>query len=279
MGKLSLSLFALGVAACGSDNKGTADAGKTFMDAPPKVFMDAPPKVYMDAPPVVYDFSCFDVAPPTTATDQITISGATETFNGSLSPVGGFTVETYKTGTATAVDTQTSAMTTGAFTTGNIATGGLPLDGYVKASLATYRTSYLYPPNAIVKSLANTPVPVISDSNPQVMQLLTALGQDDATQGLLLITVADCSLTPIAGATLTAKQGGQNAGMVIDLSQLQSALAGLYLVAKVPDGDVTLGASYGSMTFPSHVVHAYQKPAAANSEGTLTVSAVVPGPF
>ncbi|HEY6033351.1 MAG TPA: hypothetical protein VIV58_03805, partial [Kofleriaceae bacterium] len=75
MGKLSLSLFALGVAACGSDNKGTADAGKTFMDAPPKVFMDAPPKVYMDAPPPVFDFTCENNTAPATASANVTVSG------------------------------------------------------------------------------------------------------------------------------------------------------------------------------------------------------------
>ena len=278
MGKLSLSLFALGVAACGSDNKGTAD-GNTFMDAPPKVFMDAPAKVFMDAPPKVYDFTCFGVAPPTTATDPITISGTTDTFAGTLTPVGGLTVETYKTGTANALDTQTSAMTTGAFATGNIATGGVPFDGYLKASLATYRTSYLYPPIPLVKSLANTPVPVISDSNQQLMQLLGLLQQDDSTQGLLLVTVADCTLTPIAGATLTVKQGGQDVGSSFNLGQVQAALDGLYIVAKVPDGDVTLGASYNAMTFPTHVVHAYKKPPGNNTEATLTVTAVVPGPF
>jgi hypothetical protein len=279
MGKLSLSLFALGVAACGSDNKGTADAGKTFMDAPPKVFMDAPPKVFMDAPPKNYDFTCFGMAAPTTAADPVTIAGTTDEFsmNGGTA-LGGVTVETYKVGTATALDTKTSDATLGTFTTGNLVTGGVPLDGYIKASLTAYRTSYLYPPNKVVANLAAVPVPLISDAN--FSQLNALVSQQDATNGVLFLTVADCALTPISGATLTVKQGNSDAGTVLDLGSLtgQSALDGLYLVANVPDGDTTIGASYTTMTFPSHVVAAHKKPADTNAEGTLTVSAIVPGP-
>jgi hypothetical protein len=279
MGKLSLSLFALGVAACGSDNKGTADAGKTFMDAPPKVFMDAPPKVYMDAPPVNYNFTCFGVTPPATAADPVTIAGTTDEFsmNGGT-PLGGVTVETYKTGNATALDTKTSAATVGTFTSGNLVTGAVPLDAYLKTSLTGYRTTYLYPPNKVVANLAGVPVPMMSHAT--FTQLNQFVGQNDTANGLLLITVADCALMPIAGATLTAKQANANVGSILDLGQLtgQAALDGLYIVSNVPDGDTTIGASYNNMTFPSHVVGAHKIPDNA-ADGTMTVSAVVPGPF
>jgi hypothetical protein len=279
MRKLSLSLFALGVAACGSNNNTPADASKTFMDAPPKVFMDAPPKVFMDAPPVNYDFTCFGLTPPTTAADPVTIAGTTDTFStNGPSPLGSVTVESYKVGNATALDTKVSDMTTGAFTTGNLATGGTPLDGYVKASLTAYRTTFLYPPNKVVANLAAVPVPMISDAT--FMQLNQLVQQQDATNGVLLLTIADCALMPISGGTLTVKQGNASVGTVLDVGQLtmQSALDGLYLVANVPDGDTTIGASYSTMTFPSHVVTAHKKPSDANAEGTLTVSAIVPGP-
>lgn len=279
MGKLSLSLFALGVAACGSDNKGTADAGKTFMDAPPKVFMDAPPKVYMDAPPVNYDFTCFGMPAPTTAADPITIAGTTDEFsmNGGT-PLGSVVVETYKVGTATAVDTKTSDATAGTFTTGNIVTGGVPLDGYIKASFAAYRTTYLYPPNKIIASLTGVPVPLISDAN--FNQLNQFINQMDANNGLLFVTVTDCANTPINGAALTAKQNNANAGSVLDLGALsgQAALAGLYFVSNVPDGDTTIAASYNNMTFPSRVVAAHKKPADNNAEGTMTATILRPGP-
>jgi len=279
MGKLSVSLFALGVAGCSSNNNGTADAGKTFMDAPPKVFMDAPPKVYMDAPPVNYNFTCFGMTAPTTAADPITIAGTTDEFsmNGGTA-LGGVAVATYKVGNATAVDTKTSDATLGTFTTGNITTGAVPLDGYIKASIAAYRTTYLYPPNKIVANLTGVPVPLISDAN--FTQLNQFINQNDTTNGLLFVTVTDCANTPINGATLTSKQGNADAGSVLDLGALtqQAALAGLYFVSNVPDGDTTIDASYNNMTFPSRVVTAHKKPSDANAEGTMTATILRPGP-
>ncbi|HEY6039425.1 MAG TPA: hypothetical protein VIV58_34325, partial [Kofleriaceae bacterium] len=154
----------------------------------------------------------------------------------------------------------------------------VPLDGYIKASLATYRTTYLYPPNKIIANLTGVPVPLISDAN--FTQLNGFINQMDANNGLLFITVTDCANQPISGATLTSKQGNADAGSVLDVGQLsgQAALAGLYFVSNVPDGDTTIDASYNNMTFPSRVVAAHKKPADANAEGTMTVTVLRPGP-
>lgn len=275
MGKLSLALFAFAVAACGSDNNKTADSG--IIIVPDAKMIDAP-KVFNDAPPVNYNFTCYNQPAPTTAADPVTIAGTTETFSGqAVSPIAGATVEAYKAGVATALDTQTSSAT-GTFTTGNLATGAAPLDGFIKASLATYRTTYLYPPNKVVANLTMVPVPMIADTT--FAQFNALLSQDDVNNGVLLITVADCSLMPISGADLTAKQGGANAGTIYDLGDLFGPMAdGLYIVANVPDGDVTVAASYNGMNFPGRVVVSRKKPTGTGAEGTLTVTAVVPGPF
>lgn len=279
MGKLSLTLFAFAVAACGSDKQNNVDSG--IIIVPDAKMIDAP-KVFNDAPPVNYNFTCYNQAASTTADDPVTIGGATQTFSGQgLDPLGGVTVEAFKSGVATALDTQTSAAGTGAFTTGNIATGGVPVDGYIKASLTGYRSTYVYPPNPITKSLANTPVPMLSTTDTQINGFLAALGQtDDTTHGMLLITASDCALTPVSGADITVKQGGQNVGTINDLGALtmQAAFDGVYIVTNVPDGETTIAAVYNTMNFPSHVVRAYQKPA-MNAAPTITVSAVVPGPF
>ncbi|MEO8548368.1 MAG: hypothetical protein ABI678_00265 [Kofleriaceae bacterium] len=274
MGKLSLCLVALGVAACGSDNNNPADAKVVIV--PDAKMIDAP-KVFNDAPPVNYNFSCYNQPAPTTAADPVTISGTTETFSTTLDTLPGVTVQSYKAGVATMLDTQTSGAA-GAFTTGSLATGGVPLDGYLRASIAGYRTTYLYPPNKVVANLTMVPVPLIS--NATFTQLNALVNQNDTNNGMLLVTVADCSLMPISGADLTAKQNGNNAGTITDLGAVLGAMAdGLYIVANVPDGDVTVAATYNSMNFPGRVVAAHKKPADANAEGTLTVTAVVPGPF
>jgi hypothetical protein len=274
MGKLTLTLIVVGTAACGSDNNNTVDAHVVVpIDAKP---IDAP-KVFLDAPPAVVNLACFGVADPTTAADPVTIAGLTETLAGTaLSPLAGAQVQAFKAGNATALDTQTSDAN-GAFTTGNLVTGGVPLDGYIVATKDTYRTTYLYPPNEVVANLAAVPVPMISQATVDMYNQL--LNQTDATNGMLFITVADCSLAPIASATLTVKQGGNSVGTQLDLSLIDPSLAGIYLVANVPDGDTTIGATYNSMTFPSHVVTAHKKANTVGASGTVTASAVVPGPF
>ena len=226
MGKLSLSLFALGVAACGSDNKGTADAGKTFMDAPPKVFMDAPPKVFMDAPPVNYDFTCFGVTPPTTADGPVTIAGTTDKFsmNGG-SPLGGVTVETYKIGNATALDTKMSDATLGTFTTGNLVDGRRAA-GWISQDIeAAYRTTYLYPPNKVIARPRRRAGADDVSGHVHSAQPVRRSRRTPRT-ACCSITVADCTFMPISGATLTAKQASANVGSILDLGALtmQSAL-------------------------------------------------------
>jgi len=280
MGKLSLSLFALGVAACGSDNKGTADAGKTFMDAPPKVFMDAPPKVYMDAPPVNYDFTCFGVTPPTTAPANLTFGGTTETINVQTMMQEGVpaaTVTSFKVGNATAIDTVMSDAN-GAFTTGQLATGGVPLDGYVRASKDGYRTTYIYPPNPLAANASNVPVLMLTEATfGLLLQFVLMTTQDDTTNGFLLVQITDCAATPngIAGATLTVKQGGNAVGTVTDFSQYN---AGTFAVTNVPEGDTTIQATYNSMTFPARVVGAFKKPSGNGATGTITATILRPGP-
>src|SRR5450432_4264069 len=213
MGKLSLTFVAVGVAACGSNNNNTVDAHVVAPDTQP---IDAP-KVFLDAPPVSYNFACFGVADPTTAADPVTIGGETETFAGQApTPLANVTVAAFKAGNGTALSTKVSAAD-GTFTTNNIVTVAVPLDDYLKASLAAYRTTYVYPPNKVVANLAAVPVPMISTA--QFMQFNALLNQVDTNNGFMLITVADCTLKPIVGATLTAKQAGANVGTQFDLGQ------------------------------------------------------------
>lgn len=286
MGKLSLSLFALGVAACGSDNKGTADAGKTFMDAPPKVFMDAPPKVYMDAPPVNYDFTCFGMTASPTAPDPLALSGTAETLNGQTPTAVKSRIHIFN-GTTSIYDMPTAD--DGTFTA-SLVTGAHPIDGYVIATDVnaqgqetnppTNRSTYFYSPGPVATS-TNVTVPRVA---PSLVTALTQLGitQNDTDNGFLVVPVVDCTNgtpVPIDGATLSVKQGGSDVGQPLDVGQFFSQLAGIWLVANVPDGDVTVSASYNNMTFPGHVVKAHKKTAdGADQLGTITITSVRPGP-
>ncbi len=275
MRKLCLTLFSVAAAACGSDAAKSPDAAKAI-DAKPidaKVFLDG-----AGSGSASYNFGCLNVPAPATAADPVTLAGTTDTFNGSTpTTLAMVTVDTYKTGTVQAVDTKTSDAN-GAFATGAIATAAVPFDGYIRGSKATYRTTYVYPPNKVVANLAGVPVPMISNALLTMYQPL--LQQNDTANGMLFISVADCSLMPIAGTTLSVKQNGAEVGTKRELSSLGiTGGDGVFIVANVPDGNTTISATYNAMTFPSHVVVAHKKPADVNAEATVTVSAVVPGFF
>lgn len=274
------TLAALGTfVACGSDKAKTPDAPIHVIDAPVDTakLIDAPP----DAPS--YNFNCYGSANPTTAADPITVSGTTESFGqGGATPVGSASVGVYKDGVAVAVASATSDGS-GAFTAAPpIVTGGMPFSGYIKAKLAAYRVSYLYPPNPVVASVASLPLPMISTSTWDLLkQFVPGFTQDDTANGALLITVTDCANMPIDGATLKVQQAGSDVGVQHDLGQLNSQAAGIIIVSDVPDGATDISATFGTMTFPTHTVIAHREEAVGSGSGTvgtLTLTTVRPGP-
>lgn len=278
MRKLSLTLFSVAVAtsavvACGSDSASTTDAkaiDAKSIDA--KVFLDAAGSG-SGSGSANYDFTCFGHTAPATAAASITLSGTSDEFKLSgLTALPSVTVETYKAGNATAVNTVTSDATTGAFATGPLDTGAMPYSAHLRALKTAYRTTYIYLPNPAIANLSQIPVPLVSDST--FMQVEMVLGpQDDTNKGVLLLAIADCTLKPIAGATATAHQGATN----IPLTDLSMYFPGTFAALNVPDGEVTVSGAYGGMTFPTVTVHAYKKPTAQGAEGTITSTAVVPG--
>lgn len=278
----------LGLAACGDSKDKTVDASIVILDAPidavpdaPDAFIPPPP----DAPPT-YDFSCLGKALPTTAPDPVHVTGSTQEISISgLSAAAGLSIQSFKSGNATPIDTTTSD-SMGNFMTGALATGGVPLDGYVRASSATtagstqYRTTYLYPASPLAADLEGAPVIVITPGTfSQIGQFLGGGMQDDTKNGALLVLVQDCSSTQMNGATLSVKQGSNPVGTIVDLGAAsgQAQAAGLFFVYNVPAGTTTVSATYNGMTLLAHDVVAYKKDG-TDTNGTITLTNVRPGP-
>jgi hypothetical protein len=280
MGKHHVCLV-VALAACGSSDKKPIDAliivPDVAIDA--KVFNDAP----IDAPPML-DFSCLGVTPPTTATDPVTVSGTTQTYSQSgASPVVSVTINSYKSSApATSIDQVTSNATTGDFTTGNLDVGNtaMPVDGFLKATKATYRTSYLFPAYPLAAAVTMIPVFLVDDTTFGLItsQLVFNVTQDDTANGVIVAAVTDCANNPISGATLKVQQSAADVGDQHDLSTLSAQAAGVFIVFNVPDGATQVWATYNNMTFPTHTVLAHKKPTGSGAEGTITLSFVRPGP-
>ena len=279
MGSLRAALLAsalASLAACGGDSP-AADALIIVPDAAPDARpIDAPP----DAPS--YNLTCSGQPFPTTAPATIVANGTTQEISGGgLSAIGTATVSTFKVGTAAAVNTVTSAAN-GNFTTGSLATGGVPFDGYIQGfkddAANAFRNTFVFPPAPFAADAPLVPVIMVRSS------LFTAIGigagvtQNDTENGALMLFVTDCANTPMAGATVSAKQGGNNVGTVFDLAVVSPMAAGIYVVFNVPPGDTDVSASYMGMTFPAHRVISF-KNGNGITTGATTLTIVRPGPL
>jgi hypothetical protein len=283
MTKLAVALFA--VAACGGGSNATIDAPVVkIIDA--RAIDAAPPVDVLQPDAQNFDFTCLGMAEPTSAADPITIAGTTQELStGGLAALAGVQVQSFKTGTATALNTVTSG-TGGVFTSGNLVTGGVPLSGYVEATVPVvgttandYRATFVYPPAPLAKSLTNSPVIMLK--NATFTQLGSFLGftQDDTVNGALFVAITDCANTPITGATLSVKQGTAEVGTQVDLGQFGAQAAGTYFVANVPAGATSVTAMANGHAFPVHSVISYKKDTQTLPNGALTLTIVRPGPL
>lgn len=267
---LSIALLAFS-AACGDDGGSTIDAPTIIDAAPDAPAIDAPP----DAPN--YDFSCYENAAPTTATDTVQIAGvAQEVYLNGMSPgirdSMGASIQACK-GNCQGpnnLGTVGPTPTDGTFTTTAADTGGVPLDGYLIATKTGNRTTYVYPASPLTKDEAGVPVLMLSEA---LIPLLSFIGIDqDPGNSMFLVLVTDCALPPvgIGGATVTVTQGGVAVG---DPAQSAAALdpqgEGAFFLTNVPPGDTTVNATYNGMTFRAHVVGAVGD--------TVTTTQVKPG--
>jgi hypothetical protein len=276
MGNLRLAAALLFVAACG-DDAASSHPDAAMPDSPKMI--DA--KVFMDAPPPTYDFSCYNATPGTTVAATITITGTIgELSQQGLTGLTGLPVNGYKVNmTASAANATSGAM--GAFTLGPITTNNVAIE-YLKGqdTGTTYRTTYLYPPNPIRESFDGLPIPMIDQSLVDQLGILGA--QDDSQNGLIFIAVNDCNTTmpqAIDGASIKVQQNNQDVGDVFDLGQFAPEAAGTFIVMNVPDGATQVSASYNGMNFPTHTVAAHKKPSGTNAMGTVTATAIPPGPI
>ncbi|NVB82130.1 MAG: hypothetical protein HOV81_27360 [Kofleriaceae bacterium] len=226
-------------------------------------------KVYMDAPPPQYDFTCMSNPAPADgqAPADITLSGTVQEISvnpvamtASIDPVAGATLNACKAGAANCAagnklaGPATSA-TDGTWSLGPIATSTNPVDGYMTLTKATYKNVNIFPPQALIASQAM--IPALTFKTTTFQLLVGALQIDQqAANGTMAVFVTDCANTPVDGATVTVKQGGNDVQGTTDFDAgaFDAMGAGVHLVFNVPPGDTEVAATLGSQTFRAHVV-------------------------
>ncbi len=276
----SLALIpALALAACGGGSSGDDGDDANTIDATRPIDGNGAPDgtPAPDAAPGAYD--CIGDPFPTTAPDPIAVNGITNEISTSgQTPISGVTVEAFDSGD-NSLGSTTSAATTGAYAL-SLATGGDPLDGYLHGTKASYKETYVYPPQPLANDQANVPVLLISTTNFGFIPIIAQAPQD-ASHGFVGLLVVDCLGNPVAGATVTV-EGADPANVrypqgtnIPTNSSGSTDASGIALVFDVPvatpPAPINVNASAAGHSFNQHAITV--------RAGVITTSVVAPGPI
>lgn len=259
------------LAACGDDGGSTGDDG-VDIDAAAGGIDSAP---MPDGPPGGY--ACIGDPHPTTAPGTINITGITESIDqNGTQPLANVVVTARSTADAE-LATDTSAATTGDYAL-SVTTGGTPLEGFLRGQVASYKTTYIYPPAPISGDFANIPVLMVSNTTYAFIPFIAGTEAQQADEGIVGLLIVDCTGTPVAGATVTvsgADPANVRYPMGSTLPQDSSGstdASGIAMVFNVPqNATVTVDASTAAYEFEEHVI---------NVRGdAITTTVIAPGPI
>ena len=197
-----------------------------------------------------------DAAPVVPA--HIMVTGTTKSVSASgSSPLAGVTVGAYRnTDETTAVATATSDQS-GNYTL-DITTNGMPVDGFIKATIASYMDTYLYAPAPLVADLAAG-----ASMNLVTQQTLGALsticGHGITTDmGAVGVEAVDATGAVVVGAAVSAtpapvKYCYNGANGLPMPSQTVTGTDGLGYLVDI-SGSVAVTATKSGLTFGTHTI-------------------------
>ena len=210
-------------------------------------------------------------APPS-APAMITVSGtATKHENTSTSPAAGVMVGAYKNS-----DPNTAVATAMTDANGNytmtIPTGGVAVDGYLKATLASFLDTYLYPPKALDADFDKASLNMVNASTLNLLSGTLCGATQDTAKGVIAMIVADPNMTAVAGAKVSSDPAPQkycyNQGGFPNKQATMTDTDGIAYMINLPPGDVTVSATMTGVTYVSHKVNV--------RAGVLTTTVVQP---
>lgn len=251
------ALFTLLLAAC------SAKSGGTSVDAPTQQQTDAPAGT-IDAPAQTVDAPAEIDAPQMTVdapngTQTITISGTTtERGLSGTTNVQGVAIDAFRVTDENTSIAQATSSAQGAYAI-MIPTGGQPLDGYMRATKASYMDIFLYPPGPFTDSASGIEINMIT---PQTFGFLGQLAgvQQQAGKGFIALAVVDAAGNPVQGATVSTNPAGtvryMGANGTPSSTATSTSAEGVAFVFNVAAGPVTVSAAKTGTTFVSHDIKA-----------------------
>lgn len=214
------------------------------------------------------DARLFEDAPPVVGA-MITISGTASQEGASAStPLADVVVAFYRT---TDEATPLGMMTTGADGkySFSIATGDHVVDGFLKATKASFADNYVYPTAPLQADYPMADANLIATSDFSGLGILT--GQQSAN-GFIAAVVLDGSMAPVGGATIASSpasgkyaysdNNGYPTGTTATLAD------GRAFFINVPAGETTISATKPGLAFKSHGLVAHP--------GALTTTFLTP---
>ena len=199
---------------------------------------------------------------PSNIPAMITISGiASEITATGRTPQAGVLVALYK-GSDDSMQGMATTDAAGAFSI-MVATNGAPVDGYLKATFAGLKDTFLYPPFALSADYSGVTTLMLKQSTQNLANQLAGAAAPDPAKGWIALLVVDgptTGATPVMGATITASPTGEikyNGSAGVPQAQAMStAMDGIAYAMNVPAGMVTVSGSKTGLTLKSHAVKA-----------------------
>ncbi len=202
------------------------------------------------------------------AAAKITVAGTAQAQGVSSTKLAGVTVAAYRNGDETTPLATTTSDTQGAYSM-DIETGGVAVDGYIKATIASYLDTYLYPPAPLSEDFTNASINIVNNGT------VTAFGSlcnidIAATDGVVAVEVVNAAGTPVSGAAVASTPAASvycynGTSPLPDHNATTTAADGIaYMIAV--NGTASVTATKGGLTFAAHTVNA--------RPGTLTTTII-----
>ena len=192
----------------------------------------------------------------------ITISGvASEITASGRMPQEGVQITVFKISDDSVIAMTTSAAD-GTYSV-SAQSNGAAVDGYLKATKAGLKDTYLYPPGPLSMDFSGATTLMLKANTQSLANQLAGASAPDPAKGWVGVLVVDgpaAGAMPVMGATIAATPTGEihyNGSAGVPQAQAMSTAAdGIGYAMNVPAGQIMIGATKTGTTFKAHSINA-----------------------